>query len=149
MSDYIDRAALGIGSCNRDVFENKSYADGWNAAVKILKEAPAVDVIEVRHGYWIPISDGEGAECSECGEYYDTRQTGGMTAFRQFQKFYAYCSCCGAKWMVTAVADIFICPDKNCVWLIKTGGERPLCPFRGCLKHKPKKTTGKKKETVK
>lgn len=57
----------------------------------------AADVVEVRHGYWIPISDGEGAECSECGEYYDTRQTGGMTAFRQFQKFYAYCSCCGAK----------------------------------------------------
>lgn len=28
MSDYIDRAALGIGSCNRDVFENKSYVVG-------------------------------------------------------------------------------------------------------------------------
>ena len=44
MSDYIDRAALGIGLCNRDIFENKGYADGWNAAVKILKEAPAADV---------------------------------------------------------------------------------------------------------
>ena len=50
MSDYIDRAALGIGSCNRDVFENKSYADGWNAAVKILREAPVADVRKVRHG---------------------------------------------------------------------------------------------------
>lgn len=39
MSDCIDRATLGIGLCNRDVFKNKSYADGWNAAVKILKEA--------------------------------------------------------------------------------------------------------------
>nr|DAI94459.1 MAG TPA: Rubredoxin evolution, hydrogenase, nickel, energy.86A [Caudoviricetes sp.] len=97
MADYIDRAKLGIGKCNRKIFENKSYADGWNAAIKILQEAPAADVAEVRHGYWIPISDGEGAECSECGEYYDTSQTGGMTAFRQFQKFYAYCSCCGAK----------------------------------------------------
>lgn len=38
MSDYIDRAALGIGLCTRDVFENKGYADGWNAAVKILKK---------------------------------------------------------------------------------------------------------------
>ena len=26
MSDYIDRAALGIGLCNRDIFENKGYA---------------------------------------------------------------------------------------------------------------------------
>ena len=51
MSDYIDRAALGIGSCNRDVFENKSYADGWNAAVKILKEAPAVDVSETEKDF--------------------------------------------------------------------------------------------------
>lgn len=42
MSDYIDRAALGIGLCNRDIFENKGYADGWNAAVKNLKEAPSV-----------------------------------------------------------------------------------------------------------
>lgn len=40
MSDYIDRAALGIGLCNRDIFENKGYADGWNAAVKILKKLP-------------------------------------------------------------------------------------------------------------
>ena len=33
------------------------------------------------------------------------------------------------KWMVTAVADIFICPDKNCVWLIKTGGGETAVPF--------------------
>lgn len=32
MSDYIDRAALGIGLCNRDVFENKGYADDWLVA---------------------------------------------------------------------------------------------------------------------
>lgn len=56
MSDYIDRAALGIGLCNRDVFENKSYADGWNAAVKILKEAPAVDVSEI-------------VRCKDCKHY--------------------------------------------------------------------------------
>ena len=61
MSDYIDRAALGIGSCNRDVFENKSYADGWNAAVKILKAAPTADVSEV-------------VRCKDC-KYYD-KETG-------------------------------------------------------------------------
>ena len=97
MSDYIDRAALGIGSCNRDVFENKSYADGWNAAVKILSEAPAADVRKVRHGEWIPISDGEAAGCSECGEYFEVSEGGGMVSFHLFEKFYKYCPNCGAK----------------------------------------------------
>lgn len=99
MNDYIDRAALGIGLCNRDVFENKSYADGWNAAVKILKEAPTADISEVMHGYgeWIPISDGDAAECSECGGYFDVSENGGMAPFRLFEKFYKYCPNCGAK----------------------------------------------------
>lgn len=70
MSDYIDRAALGIGLCNRDIFENKGYADGWNAAVKILKEAPAADVQEIKHGEWIkyrPENALDGAYfCSTC-----------------------------------------------------------------------------------
>ena len=69
--------------------------------------------------------------------------------FDSFKNFMRIAPAVAQKWMGAAVADIFICPDKNCVWLIKTGGERPLCPFRGCLKHKPKKTTGKKKEAVK
>lgn len=101
MSDYIDRAALGIGLCNRDVFvfENKRYADGWNAAVKILKEAPTADISEVTrgHGEWIPISNGDAAECSECGEYFDVSENGGMASFHLFEKFYKYCPNCGAK----------------------------------------------------
>lgn len=74
MSDYIDRVALGIGLCNRDVFENKSNADGWNAAIKILKEAPAADVQEIKHGKWIETQEPLGwchvdcAECSVCHE---------------------------------------------------------------------------------
>lgn len=35
MSRYIDADALGIGKANRDAFENKAYADGWNAAIDI------------------------------------------------------------------------------------------------------------------
>lgn len=78
MSDYIDRVALGIGLCNRDVFENKGYADGWNAAVKILKEAPAADVQAVKHGKWkLCYEDWRmqiaGDECSACGfQHYGT-----------------------------------------------------------------------------
>lgn len=44
MSRYIDAAALGIGKANRDVFENKAYADGWNAAIVIITSAPTADV---------------------------------------------------------------------------------------------------------
>ena len=92
MSDYIDRAALGVDLCNRDVFENKGYADGWNTAVKILKEAPAVDVQEIKHGKWkLCYEDWRrqiaGDECSACGfQHYGTCIS-----------HYHYCPNCGAK----------------------------------------------------
>lgn len=92
MSDYIDRAALGIGLCNRDVFGNKGYADGWNAAVKILKKAPAADVQAVKHGKWkLCYEDWRmqiaGDECSACGfQHYGTCIS-----------HYHYCPNCGAK----------------------------------------------------
>ena len=47
MSRYIDADALGIGKANRDVFDNKAYADGWNAAIDIIESAPTADVAEV------------------------------------------------------------------------------------------------------
>lgn len=47
MAEYIDRKALGIGKCNPDIFEDKGYANGWNSAIKIIEEAPTVDVVEV------------------------------------------------------------------------------------------------------
>lgn len=92
MSDYIDRVALGIGLCNRDIFENKGYADGWNAAVKILKEVPVADVQAVKHGKWkLCYEDWRmqiaGDECSACGfQHYGTCIS-----------HYHYCPNCGAK----------------------------------------------------
>ena len=92
MGDYIDRVALGIGLCNRDVFENKGYADGWNAAVKILKETPAADVQAVKHGKWkLCYEDWRmqiaGDECPACGfQHYGTCIS-----------HYHYCPNCGAK----------------------------------------------------
>lgn len=47
MADLIDRAALGIGKANPNVFEKPEYADGWNSAVKIVQEAPIVDAVPV------------------------------------------------------------------------------------------------------
>lgn len=96
MSDYIDRAALGISLCNRDVFENKGYADGWNAAVKILKEAPAVDVQKIKHGEWIKMSinpDDGNYYCSECHNCIDVA-TGRETPI---DREFFYCHYCGAK----------------------------------------------------
>lgn len=95
MSDYIDRAALGIGLCNRDVFESKSYADGWNAAVKILMEAPAADVQEVRHGEWKK-DDSEGCYCSVC-EWYADYDYDYVTNYGLGNDDFIYCPHCGAK----------------------------------------------------
>lgn len=72
MSRYIDADALGIGKANRDVFENKAYADGWNAAIDIIESAPTADVAEV-----VRLKDGlddchivsDGEYCGyDCGD---------------------------------------------------------------------------------
>lgn len=58
-------------------------------------EFPAADVAPVRRGEWIPISDGDAAECSECGEYYDINT--GMKGYQILKKINRYCSNCGAR----------------------------------------------------
>ena len=50
---------------------------------------------------------------------------------------------------VMIVADTSICPDEHCVFLIKTGGIMPLCPFRNCLRPKSEKSNEAKEEVVK
>lgn len=44
MPRYIDADALGIRRANREIFDNKAYADGWNAAIGIIESAPTADV---------------------------------------------------------------------------------------------------------
>lgn len=79
MSDYIDRAALGIDFCRWNVFENKSYVDGWNAAIKILKEAPAVDVSEV-----VRCKDCQNYELIKSGNYHFCNEFGGYVTGKDF-----------------------------------------------------------------
>ncbi len=55
------------------------------------------ETTKVRHGEWIPISDGDWAECSECGENYDVGNGYGAEAFKLFKKYYRFCPSCGAK----------------------------------------------------
>lgn len=71
MGDLIDREALGVGPANPEVFVNPAYADGWNALLKIIKQAPVIDAAPVVHGRWLYHPDdlfpAEGKqECSRC-----------------------------------------------------------------------------------
>lgn len=99
MSDYIDRAALGIDFCRWNVFENKSYVDGWNAAIKILKEAPAVDVQEIKHGKWIETQEPLGwcdVDCAECSVCHESWIIDEDSSIDDYECMWHYCPNCGA-----------------------------------------------------
>lgn len=65
MGDLIDRDALGVGPANPEVFQNTAYADGWNALLRIINQAPVVDAAPVVR-----------CECCVYGEQYK-RMDGG------------------------------------------------------------------------
>ena len=48
----IDADALGIGKAKREVFNNPEYADGWNSAIDLIKNAPTIEERK-----WIPCSE--------------------------------------------------------------------------------------------
>ena len=83
MSRYIDADALGIRRANRDVFDNKAYADGWNSAIDIIVSAPTADVQEVKHGHWQYTTPPRFYACSCCG--------------CAGHGIYKFCPWCGAK----------------------------------------------------
>lgn len=94
MSKYIDCSVAIARLTALEVTEpNATMAD----TKRVLADIPAADVAPVGHGEWIPISDGEWAECSECGEGYEVSDNGGMTTFKLLCEFYKYCPNCGAK----------------------------------------------------
>jgi len=45
--DLIDRAALGIGRCDPDLFPfgNRPYCAGWNGVINLLEAAPTVEAV--------------------------------------------------------------------------------------------------------
>ena len=102
-NDLINRAALGIGKCNPDVFEDKGYAKGWNAAIELIEAAPAVDAVEVRHGRWMYTEHGFPTEpcvaCSNCGYDMDfdicTRIKSESFSYHPLRS--KYCPNCGAR----------------------------------------------------
>lgn len=95
MSDYIDRAALGIGKANPNVFENKDYVNGWNSAIDIIMSAPAAYIPPMRHERWddsgrYTFLDGKTAvRCTGCGA---------CLAEEEYKKnVWNFCPVCGAK----------------------------------------------------
>ena len=84
MGDLIDRDTLGVGPANPEVFKNTAYADGWNALLRIINQAPAVDAAPVVHGKWKPDPYCYNVfHCSVCDS--------------PFWAMRAYCPHCGAK----------------------------------------------------
>ena len=105
MAKYIDREAL-IAWIKRIPLKDLSEGRGlcriimeedFKHAIRTLPGGAVIDAAPVVHGEWIPVSDGETAECSECGENYEVSDNGGMTAFKLFCGCYKFCPNCGAK----------------------------------------------------
>ena len=71
----IDADSLGIGYANRSVFENSAYADGWNAAIDILKNAPTIDVERPTKAQFkrmaVQLSYEQVVRCKDCKHSYE------------------------------------------------------------------------------
>lgn len=106
MAEYIEREAL-ISICDQIISDdwNKrvapvSWADAYECFMEDVKDQPAADVVEVRHGKWI--EDHEFFKCSECGCLTDYRLSN-------------FCPDCGAK-MDGKVSDD---NDTNSTYIFK------------------------------
>lgn len=93
MPEYIEREAL-IARLNKvcvtdDVF-GMGIQVGVEHAINCTKEAPTADVVEVRHGEWVPNDYFKGHYyCSECTRHIeDTSENPSIN--------FPYCHC-GAK----------------------------------------------------
>lgn len=70
------------------------YKPGWVLVTHWmpLPDPPGKDAKQERHGTWIPISDGDMCECSECGTCLD-----GDFDYDEFCKCNLFCCNCGTK----------------------------------------------------
>lgn len=65
-------------------------AEYMNLEDRLLQQ-PAADVVEVKHGKWIPVTNGRGGhECDQCHEYAPSWATGE-------EHLTNFCPNCGAK----------------------------------------------------
>lgn len=91
MAEYIEREALKkqmnatCRNCDARFDERECGRCGMEWARKIIREAPAADVVEVKHGTWLPqvVLGTKAWDCSEC-------KTLGSPMWK-------WCPICGAK----------------------------------------------------
>lgn len=90
---YIEREAVldRLAKVNMDTYYGFTAAVqfGVDHAIQCIKEAPAADVVEVRHGRWLKRSDGT-PYCSNCGA--NERDT-----YSSVVNECAFCYSCGAR----------------------------------------------------
>ena len=89
------RIRLAVGSCEEELTED--FKDGISTILEMMKTAPTVDAVPVRHGHWVKwyeeVCDSFGVayvphcKCSECGREYDPYDANHMN----------YCFNCGAR----------------------------------------------------
>ena len=104
MKEYIEREAVleRLGKVDMDTYYGFTAAVqfGVNHAIQCIKEAPAADVVEVRHGRWCRTKDGDW-ECSECKEAVVICDCGKDQTYRK-----PFCPNCGAKMWEEAADEI-------------------------------------------
>ena len=117
MAEYIEREALlkhaHIGMTRvSDTEWQKGYWDGVDDMAEYIREEPAADVAEVKHGEWIEneCCDISGV-CSVCGAEahytsrfeetfdYDWEENLQSTGYEEIKEYIRtpYCSNCGAR----------------------------------------------------
>lgn len=85
---YIDREAAENHMTIKAAQDRDSARRTWARAIASLADLPAADVVEVRHGRWVDLSNCE--QCSVCGIYKAKMPSHLYDRFN-------YCPACGAR----------------------------------------------------
>lgn len=93
MTEYIERKALvhHLENCIDEVNNTNGYTEDFKTCLRLVKNLPAADVEEVKHGKWVKSSV---IKCSVCGSCTDIQSD---EAYEKFIESYCYCPVCGSK----------------------------------------------------
>ena len=93
MTEYIERKALvhHLENCIDEVNNTNGYTEDFKTCLRLVKNLPAADVEEVKHGKWVKSSV---IKCSVCGSCTDIQSD---EAYEKFIESYYYCPVCGSK----------------------------------------------------
>lgn len=95
MTEYIERKALvhHLENCIDEVNNTNGYTEDFKTCLRLVKNLPAADVEEVKHGKWIEYPRAHYFKCSECKETVPYKKAVLIRGKRK----YKYCPNCGAK----------------------------------------------------